>query len=136
MSAKDRAIAKSVNVDDGELSRLFRSIGKGVPTWINKSYEQNQKVGRRLWQAFNHLDGIEFLLSTTTPHKEDLEDLLKSKDLFERFIEGCYQLDNLPKQAPKHRDALVRIYEEAFALVEPIRKAYTIYGDTPKNLPF
>lgn len=136
MSARDRAIANSVNPEDGELVRLFRSIGKGVPTWINKSYGQNKEIGQRLWQAFKHLDGIEYLLGTTEPHKEDIKDLIRAKELLERFVEGCYQLDNLPKQAPKHRDSLIALYDQAFELVEPIRKAFSIYGDTPRNLPF
>ena len=134
MSAKDRAFAKSVSVEDGELDRLFRSVGMSVPSWIKKGVKQDRELGVRLYQAFAHLEGIEFLLTTTTPHKDDIRKMLEAKDLLERFVQGCYALDDLPKQAPKHRDALSDLYDQGEAIIEPIRKTYVIWGDTPQNI--
>jgi hypothetical protein len=134
VSAKDRAFAKSVSVEDGELDRLFRSVGMSVPSWIKKGVKQDRELGVRLYGALEHLAGIEFLLSTTTPHKDDIRKMLEAKDLLERFVQGCYALDELPKQAPKHREALSGLYDQAFDVIEPIRKTYANYGDTPQNL--
>jgi hypothetical protein len=134
MSAKSRAIAKSVSVEDGELVRFHRFMGIGVPAWVSKATKQTRELGERYHQALVHLEGIEFLLSTTTPHRGDIRKMLEAKDLLERFIQGCYALDELPKQAPKHREALSSLYDQAFEIIEPIRKTYVIFGDTPQNL--
>jgi hypothetical protein len=134
MSAKSRAIAKSVSVEDGELVRFHRFMGIGVPAWVKKATQQTRELSERYHQALVHLEGIEFLLSSTTPHKDDIRKILEAKDLLERFMQGCYALDELPKQAPKHREALSRIYDQAFDIIEPIRKIYVIYGDTPQNI--
>lgn len=134
MSAKDRAFAKSVSVEDGELDRLFRSVGMSVPSWIKKGAKQDRELGVRLYWTLEYLEGIEFLLTTTTPHKDDIRKMLEAKDLLERFLQGCYALDDLPKQAPKHRDALSSLYDQGEAIIEPIRKTYVYWGDTPQNL--
>lgn len=134
MSAKSRAIAKSVSVEDGELDRLFRTIGISVPAWIKKGVKQDREFGVRLYGALEHLEGIELLLSSTSPHKDDIRKMLEAKDLLERFVQGCYALDELPKQAPKHRDALSDLYDQGEAIIELIRKTYVHWGDTPQNL--
>lgn len=134
MSAKSRAISKAQSVEDGELVRFHRFMGIGVPAWVSKATKQTRELSERYHQAFVHLEGIEFLLTTTTPHKDDIRKMLEAKDLLERFLQGCYALDDLPKQAPKHREALTDLYDQGEAIIEPIRKTYVIWGDTPQNL--
>jgi hypothetical protein len=124
VSAKSRAIAKSVSVEDGELVRFHRFMGIGVPAWVNKATKQTRELSERYHQALVHLEGIEFLLSATTPHKDDIRRMLEAKDLLERFVLGCYALDELPKQAPKHREALSGLYDQAFDIIEPIRETH------------
>lgn len=138
MSARSRAIVKSFH-DPGEIPRFFASLGKGVPTWLNKSFEQNQPLFDA-YRAIGHPDqggylyGIAKLLREVELQEPERQRVLKAKDLFERYGDGFLAYLDLPTNSPKPRKYLLELFNEAVELWLPIEKTWLNWGDTPLNL--
>jgi len=132
LSAKDRKrIAELAAIN--ELYLAFKENGRKLPTYLNYGVFNRQEIDQAYALAEALLDELPKLMPYCRPGGEDERTLKLSGDLTQRFINGVNAMRQLPKQAPKHRQALLDLWNRAGEGFEEIRKCVEVWGITPED---
>lgn len=117
----------------GELYLAFKENGQTIPSYLQFGVFNRQEIDKAYALAEALLDELPKLLPYCRPGGEDERLLKLSGDLTQRFINGVNAMRTLPKQAPKHRSALLALWERAAEGFMEIRKCVEIWGVTPED---
>ena len=132
MSAKDRKRIAEIAAA-GELYLAFKENGQQIPSYLMHGVNNRQEIDKAYALAEALLDELPLLLPYCRPGGEDERTLRKTEAVTQRFINGVNAMRTLPKQAPKHRQALLALWESVGQEFLEIRKCVEIWGVTPED---
>ena len=135
MSARERKRIEHLAAIN-ELYLAFKENGRALPTYLNHGVFNRQEIDQAYALAEALLDELPKLLPYCRPGGEDERKLKLAGDLTQRFINGVNAMRTLPKQAPKHREALLALWNRAAEGFEDIRKCVEVWGVTPEDWGF
>jgi ABC-type amino acid transport substrate-binding protein len=115
MSEKQRKIIEQFDPlgRDGELGRFYRHIGKVPPPWTLRLHNQElleaHRQGRAFIAAVNDREGL-----------LDIPEISQAVDILSRACEAVEITYEMPKNAPKHRDKIKELFDQANETLEPL----------------
>ena len=131
MSARERARINEL-IAINELYLAYKENGRKIPLWLNYGIADREKIDGSYSLAETALDQIPGLMEYCTPGGADQRKLEKAQAGIERFLQGVNAMRQLPKQAPKHREALLAIWSQAQVEIMEIAKCIEVWGVTPE----
>jgi hypothetical protein len=132
LSARDRARINEL-IAQQELSLFFKEFGREIPKYLDYGVADRKRINGAYALAEAFLDELPGLMSYCTPGGDDEQKLLKAKNITERFIQGVNAMRLLPKQAPKHREALIALWASAQEEFWEIKRLVQNWGITPEQ---
>lgn len=132
MSARDRARLNQL-IAIRELYLAYKENGRKIPAWLNYGITDKEKIDGSYALAETALDQIPLLLEYCTPGGADQRTLERAQAGIERFLQGVHAMRQLPKQAPKHRQALLGIWNQAQLEIMAIAECVEVWGMTPEQ---
>ena len=132
MSARDRARINEL-IAKHELHVFLKETGRDLPKYLDYGMADRKRINGAYALAEAFLDELPGLLGYCTPGGDDEQKLLKAKTITERFIQGVNAMRLLPKQAPKHREALIALWASAQEEFWEIKRLVQNLGVTPEQ---
>jgi hypothetical protein len=132
LSARDRARINEL-IALNELYFAYKENGQTIPAWLNYGIANKEKMDNSYALAEEVLDQIPELLQYCTPGGQDQKTLERAQATTERFIAGVNAMRELPKQAPKHREALLALWQGAQEQFIEVAKCVEVWGVTPEQ---
>lgn len=132
MSARERARLNEL-IALNELALFYKETGGNMPLWLDYGIADRKKINGSYALAEAALDQIPWLMTFCIPGGADLERLKRAQATIERFLQGVNAMRELPKQAPKHRPALLALWEQAQGEIIEISKCINLWGVSPEQ---
>jgi hypothetical protein len=133
MSARDRARLNEL-IAINELPIYYKETGKQLPLWLDYGVADRKKINGSYALAETALDQIPWLMTFCIPGGADQERLKRAQATIERFLQGVNAMRELPKQTPKHRPALLALWEQAQGEIIEIGKCIQLWGVSPEQV--
>lgn len=132
MSARERARLNEL-IAINELALAYKENGRNMPLWLDYGIANRKKINGSYALAETALDQIPWLMTFCIPGGADQERLKRAQATIERFLQGVNAMRELPKQAPKHRPALLALWEQAQGEIIEIGKCIQLWGVSPEQ---
>ena len=119
MSNKQRKLIDSIDLTDGaEIVIFYRHIGKQIPPWIEKGQAGNIDLIKKWRESEVLLGACRAVIALGVAQGESAEQIAKAQDLLDRFQQAVIAVLDMPKRAPKHRDLVLDLYTQAWAILD------------------
>lgn len=119
MSNKQRKIIDSIDLTEGgELVQFYRHIGKQIPPWIEKGQAGNIELVKKWRESEVLIGACRAVIALGVVEGESAEQIAKAEELLDRFQQAVIAVLDMPKRAPKHRDLVLNLYNQAWEILE------------------
>lgn len=100
------------NLGAMELKKYVDETGHNLSKVIARGATDKHKLERTSEESWKYLLEIEELKLKCEPKSKALSELMELEDNFTRIIAGVQAITEMPKQAQKHRQAVLDLYTE------------------------